>query len=80
MALLTALAGLGLLFAAVEAVARRRLLAFLIALAVTCLAVAAAIVLTLGLLRHWQAMLAVVLAIGALAALVINVQELRRGR
>lgn len=79
-ALLTALAGLGLMFAAVEAVARRRLLAFLTALAVTCLAVTAAIVLTLGVLRHWQTLLAAVLAIGALAALVINLQELRRGR
>lgn len=79
-ALLTAFAGFGLMFAAVEAVARRRLLAFLTALVITCLAVTAAIVLTLGVLRHWQALLAVVLAIGALAALVINLQELRRGR
>jgi len=80
LALLTTLVGLTLVFAAVEAVARRRLLAFLTGLAVTCLAVAAAILLGIGVLRHWQTTLALVLTVGAAGSLVLNVQELRRGR
>ena len=80
LAVLTTLAGSALLFAAVEAVARRRLLAFVTGLVATCLALAAAMLVALGLLRHWQTVLAVVLTIGAAVALVINLRELRRGR
>jgi len=49
-------------------------------LVATCLALAAAILVALGVLRHWQTVLAVVLTIGAAVALVINLRELRRGR
>ena len=63
------------LLVGIEALARGRLLAFL----VTALAVAAAILIIEGLLQEWRLTLAILLAIGAVVLLWQNLRELRSG-
>lgn len=67
-------AGISLLVG-IEALARGRLLAFL----VTALALMAAILIIEGLLREWRLTLAILLAIGAVVLLWQNLRELRSG-
>jgi hypothetical protein len=75
---LTATALVVVLFLAVEAAARGRLLSFLLGLALTAATVAAGVLLVLGLLQNWRVVLAVLLSAVALVLLVANVRELRR--
>jgi hypothetical protein len=65
-------------FLGVEAVARGRLLGFAGGLASAVLTVALVIGAVAGLLRNWQAVLAVVLGLAGLMLLVSNIRELRR--
>ena len=67
------------LFLGVEAAARGRLLAFLGGLALTGLTLGAVTLLVVGLLRNWQAVLAVLLTLAAVALFAVNLRELRRG-
>jgi hypothetical protein len=64
-------------FAAVEAVARRRLRLFLLLGAAVALWIFAVAGLVFSLLRNWQPALAVLLALTALVLLVVNMGELR---
>lgn len=78
LAFLATLAVFVLLFAAVEAIARRRLLAFLIGLALTAAGAVVALGLAIGLLLHWRSTLAAVLTVAAVFLLVSNLRELSR--
>jgi hypothetical protein len=78
LAFITTIGALILLFAGVEAIARRRLLSFL-ASTVLLLATAALVVgLILLFLKHWRTAISVVVGIAALALLAGNLQDLRR--
>ena len=63
------------LLVGIEALARGRLLAFL----VTALALVAAILIIGGLVQQWRLTLAILLAIGAVVLLWQNLRELRSG-
>lgn len=77
--LLAGFAAFLVVFAAVEAVARRRLIVLVRAVAVTVAGLAVAVGLVLALLRGWQYVLAAVLIVGALGLLLVNLREFRRG-
>ena len=62
----------------VEAIARRQLVRFLIALVVVAILVAAGLALSVGLLVDWRRSLTVLLATSAAILLVVNLAELRR--
>lgn len=79
LAFFTSVAVFAGLFLGVEAAARGRLLIFVGGLVLTAVTVAAVAVLVVGLLRNWQAVLAVVLALAAVALFAVNLRELRRG-
>ncbi len=65
-------------FLGVEAAARGRLLGFAGGLAAAVLTAAVVVAFVAGLLRNWQALLAVVLGLAAVVLLVSNIRELRR--
>jgi len=67
------------IFAAVEAVARRRVLLFVTGLILAAVWVFVLAGLLVGLLRNWQLVLAVLLTLAALVLLVVNLREFRRG-
>ncbi len=77
-ALLTAFAVFLVVFAAVEAVARRRVLVFLTGLGVVALWVFVLAGLVAGLLQNWQLVLATLLTMAALVLLVVNLREFVR--
>jgi hypothetical protein len=62
----------------VEAIARRQLVRFLIALVVVAILVAAGLALSVGLLVDWRRSMTVLLAASAAILLVVNLAELRR--
>jgi hypothetical protein len=62
----------------VEAIARRQLVRFLIALVVVAILVAAGLALSVGLLVDWRRSMIVLLAASAAILLVVNLAELRR--
>jgi hypothetical protein len=67
------------LFLGVEAAARGRLLSFLVGLVLTVATVGALVVVGLGLLGNWRAVLAGLLTLAAVVLFFVNVRELRRG-
>lgn len=73
------LIGVVLAFALLEAVARRRLFAFLSGLLVAVVLGALAVILVLGFLRNWQITTAGVLVAAAVVTLLVNLRELLRG-
>lgn len=79
LAFLTSVAVFAGLFLGVEAAARGRLLVFVGGLVLAGATVALVVGLVVGLLRNWQAVLAVVLALSAVVLFAVNLRELRRG-
>jgi hypothetical protein len=67
------------LFLGVEAAARGRLVSFLVGLVLTGVSLTVVVTVVLGLLRNWQAVLAVLLTLAAVVLFAVNVRELRRG-
>lgn len=78
LAWLTTIAVLVLVFAGVEAIARRRLLSFLASVLLLAAVIAGVIGLVLLFLTHWRTALAVLVGAAALALLVGNLEDLRR--
>jgi hypothetical protein len=78
LAFVTTVGVLFLVFAGVEAIARRRLLSFLASMLLLLAAIALIVGLTLLFLRHWRTALALLVGAAALALLVGNVRDLRR--
>jgi thiol:disulfide interchange protein len=77
-ALLTGFAVFLVVFTAVEAIARRRVLAFLTGFTVLALFLIVLFALVVGLLRNWQVVLAGLLTLAALVLLMVNLREFRR--
>ncbi len=78
LAFVSTLVVLFLLFTAVEAIARRRLLSFLASTLLLLAAVAAVVGLVLLTISHWRTGLSVLIGAAALTLLVANLQDLRR--
>ncbi len=66
-------------FLGIEAIARRRLLAFVVSVFGVALAVSAITSIAQGVYGQWQVVLAALLGIAAIAVLVANLRDLRRG-
>jgi hypothetical protein len=63
---------------ALEALARRRLVSFLLTAGIVVIGVSISVSIVIGLLIEWRYTVAVLLAAGALVVLVLNLAELRR--
>jgi hypothetical protein len=63
---------------AIEALARRRLVSFLLTAVIVAVAVTISVSIAIGLLIEWRFTIAVLFATGALVVLVLNLAELRR--
>lgn len=63
---------------ALEALARRRLVSFLLTAAIVLLAVSIGLSIVVGLLIEWRFTVAALLCVGAVVVLVLNLVELRR--
>lgn len=78
LAFLATVAALILLFAGVEAIARRRLLSFVASILILLATIAVVAGIVLLLLNHWRTAVAIIVGIAALTLLIGNVQDLRR--
>ena len=76
---LATIAALILLFLGVEAIARRRFLSFVASAVLLVMVVVAGVALVVGFVRYWQLTLSVVLGIVAVALLLANLRDARRG-
>jgi hypothetical protein len=79
LAWITTLAVLIVVFAGVEAIARRRLLSFVASVLLLAAAAALIVGLTLLFIRHWRTAISVLVGAAALVLLFGNLEELRRG-
>ncbi len=79
LAWITTIACLVAIFAGVEAVARRRLFSFLASVLLLAGAAVLIVGLTLLFLTHWRIAISVLIGLAALALLIGNLRELRRG-
>ncbi|MBV8998152.1 MAG: hypothetical protein JO304_03770 [Solirubrobacterales bacterium] len=78
LAFIATIAALILLFAGVEAIARRRLLSFVASILLLLATVALVVGIVLLLLKHWRTAVAIIVGIAAVTLLIGNVQDLRR--
>ncbi len=79
LAVVTAVVIFAVIFLAVEAIARRRFLAFAVSLALVAVAGLLGLALARGVLGRWQIVLAVLFGAAAVITLVVNLRDLRRG-
>ncbi len=79
LASITTIAVLAAAFAGVEAIARRRLLSFLASMLLLAGAIALIVGFTLLFLKHWRTAISLLVGAAALALLLGNLRDLRRG-
>ena len=77
--IIAATAAVAVLFLTIEAIARKRLLSFLVALVVVVVAATVALAVVQGVVVRWQIVLGVMFAVIAVSVLVANLRDLRRG-
>jgi hypothetical protein len=78
-AVITGLVVFAVVFLGVEAIARRRFLAYAMTIVLAVLAVGLAVLVAQEVFGRWQTVLAAVFGAAAVATLVVNLRDLRRG-